>query len=81
MISDVLTVSLLIRGSGVQVPAPSLLLFLGDSVSRTCWLDYREGVIQTTAPKAAPTPAVMAMASAPQNVTRSAGFIQGAPPA
>ena len=35
----------------------------------------------TTAPKSAPTPAVSAIASAPQNVTRKAAFVTGAPPA
>ena len=40
-----------------------------------------ETSIQITAPNSAPTPAVRAMASAPQNVTRRALFINGAPPA
>lgn len=35
----------------------------------------------TTAPNNAPTPAVSAIAKAPQNVTRMAALVTGAPPA
>lgn len=43
---------------------------------------HREtATVQTLAPNKAPTPAVNAMASAPQNVTRMVDFHIGDPPA
>lgn len=41
----------------------------------------RAELTYTTDPNRAPTPAVSAIASAPQNVTRKAAFVTGAPPA
>ena len=51
----------------------------GDRGSRAVW--RAPEMSYTTAPNSAPTPAVSAMASAPQKVTRMAAFVTGAPPA
>ena len=43
--------------------------------------EYQRSPCQTTVTTSLPTPAVNAIASAPQNTTRSVGLITGAPPA
>ena len=65
---------------GLAIHAQPSLRGLDFSVKNDWTRLRREAAPHTTVPKSAPTPAVSAMASAPQNVTRTAPLATPAPP-